>query len=750
MDGEIKSIINKLVLADATPGVTYRVISGGKLFEGALGLRSKYGMNDNHMILEEEKNDINTIYDIASLTKVVCTVPIIFRLHEQGKLDLNDKVSKYLPNFKHADISIYDLLTHTSGLPADLGSKEIVPREKIIEKLYSLDLVNKKGEFVYSDVGYMILGLMIENIYGKSLDKVFEEEVTMPLDMANTCFNPKNIELIAPTELTRQRGVVRGIVHDEKSASMGGIAGHAGVFSTAEDLSNFTTMILNNGMFKGKKYLDKSTIEKWFTPLEKDRDYYRSYSWFVGCNPNIITKNSNDIISFHGFTGPSISMDKKTNTTIIMMTNRVHPTRDNKRNTNMRSDITNQIYKAVNKNIIISGNSNDINYDGVKETFDKYIDECKKRIKDTFFKEDELSTYKTLRDNLVRTGKLDSNSSLESAIKYERLQMIDTKINHTMRVVEDVIKIAEKMGTSVNFNNVLKVAALLHDIGRFDQATWNDSFRDSCYKDIAGINNHAEAGYHILFTNERIKDYPIDKRFYKAIGTVVYNHGNSKLEGDLAIRLKDASELDISKLSGLDKLNVDEKVIVAALVQMVRDVDMLDILYQHLTGEFPVIREEVNFKTLGESIDKIASYWEVEPSVLLEYNHITEDELKLRKTIKIPVNKINLNKLSVPKDIKMKFFAHEDMNLGELMERRDFTFIIGMWWRLNHFLSNINFTSNLQVVEEKNLLEKIYNQYPIEYRFLVRDAFEHANLELVKQKLEQNKSNIYIDSGKAL
>lgn len=390
------------------------------------------------------------------------------------------------------------------------------------------------------------------------------------------------------------------------------------------------------------------------------------------------------------------------------------------------------------------------NYDDTKIQFYKYIDECKKRIKDTFFKEDYLTSFKTLRNNLIQSGKIDKNSSIEDAIKFERLEMIDIKINHTMRVVEDVLKMTEKLGTNVDFNNVLKISALLHDIGRFDQATWNNSFADSCYKGINGINNHAQAGYHILFKNDRIKDFPIDKKFYPAIGSVVYNHGNPLLTGDLAIKLNDVKDLDINKLTGLSSLNDSEKVIVATLVQMVRDVDMLDILYQHLTGEFPVIRKDLNFDTLGESIKDIAEYWNISPKKLLEYNEITEEDLKKKKTIKIPVEEIDLKKLIVPLDIQEKFFNNENIDLKEIIGRRDWNFITGMWWRLNHFLNNINFTSNLQLIYEKNLLEKIYNQYPDKYKFLVRDAFEFANSKLVQQPLKESNSSIYMDSIKTL
>lgn len=738
MEDKIRFIMNKFIALGATPGINYAVINDKNKIVGSLGLKSKYDMKDNKIIEKEEKNNIDTVYDIASLTKVVCIVPIIFRMYEKGLINLNDNVKKYLNQFKYDDITIYDLLTHTSGLEADVRSKDIVSKDEIIKKIYSAERKTDKGNFLYSDVGYIILGFIIEKVYDMSLDKVFIEEVAIPLDMKNTRFNPINKEIIAPTEITEKRGVLRGTVHDEKAASLDGIAGNAGLFSNINDLINYCTMIMNGGIFNGKKYLDKSTIDMWFTPLAIDRKYNRSFCWFVGDNPNVL--EGKNVISFTGFTGPSICIDMENKMSIITLTNRVHPTRDNRLNTIMRSKILGEIYNINNKDML---SKEENSYDASKEAFDKYIEECRRRIKDTFFKKDYLLEYYEVKDNLVKSNKISPNSSVSDAIKYERLQMIDIKINHTMRVVNDVMKIADKLGTNVDFNNILKISALLHDIGRFDQATWNSSFSDACYSDIEGINNHAHAGYHILFVNDRIKDFNISKRFYKAIGSVVYNHADTKLTGYLAQRIQNVNQLDMGKLKGEENLNDCEKIIIAALVQMVRDVDMLDILYQHLTGEFPVIREYINFDICGDTIYDIAKYWEMDPSDILKYNGIKAEDLKLMKKIKIPVDKINLKKLSVPKDIQDKFFNNEDIDLREIMQRRDFTFITGMWWRLNHFLNNISFTSNLQLIEEKKLLEKIYNQYPVEYKFLVKDAFEYAQTKLIELPIKNSGSSIY-------
>ena len=117
----------------------------------------------------------------------------------------------------------------------------------------------EKEVFLYSDLDYMLLGLIIEKICNKRLDVVFKEEVAIPLEMNSTGFNPQNKNIIAPTEITKSRGLVCGVVHDEKAFSMNGVAGHAGLFSNVNDLINFCKMILNDGIYNGKKYLDKNT-----------------------------------------------------------------------------------------------------------------------------------------------------------------------------------------------------------------------------------------------------------------------------------------------------------------------------------------------------------------------------------------------------------------------------------------------------------------------------------------------------------
>ncbi len=323
------------------PGMTYSVIKDNDIFHGGVGLKQIVPTNEN---VSED-----TLYDLASLSKVVVTVTIVSKMYAEGKIQLNDKVSKYLDRFKYDDITIFDLLTHKSGLPADLDDLSIVPREELLDKVYKTDKIYEtETDVIYSDLGYILLGELISKVYGKPLDEVAKEEVFIPLEMSHTCYNPIDKSNCAPTEETTTRGLIQGVVHDEKAFSLGGAAGNAGVFSTNEDLSHFMNMILNNGMYNGKEYLPKQIIDLWFKPLvfEERNNRYRSLCWIVGCN-RLVNRNNGNIISFNGFTGPSLSIDRDNNVGIALLTNRVHPTRKNNLISSQRANITDSIYEEL-------------------------------------------------------------------------------------------------------------------------------------------------------------------------------------------------------------------------------------------------------------------------------------------------------------------------------------------------------------------------------------------------------------------
>jgi len=337
LDNIIEEEVNNKVI----PGMTYSIIKDGEVNIGSNGYKA--------LIPQIETITDDTLYDIASLTKVVVGVPLVCKAISDGKMKFNDKVKKYLPDFKYDDVTIYHLLTHTSGLSADCDSKEIVTEDELMNEIYNKDKIYDTGSMVlYSDLGYILLAKIIEKVYGKSIDIIAREELFIPLEMYDTCYNPTDKNRCAPTELTKDRGLVRGVVHDEKCFSMNGVSFHAGVFSTARDLSNYVLMLLNDGVFNGKRILSHEMIEAIFKTQVYDSrcEWNRSFSFIVG-NNDIVIEEGDDIISFNGFTGPSISVDRNNNIGIILMTNKVHPSRTNTLLTKERPIISHKIYKHL-------------------------------------------------------------------------------------------------------------------------------------------------------------------------------------------------------------------------------------------------------------------------------------------------------------------------------------------------------------------------------------------------------------------
>lgn len=384
-----------------------------------------------------------------------------------------------------------------------------------------------------------------------------------------------------------------------------------------------------------------------------------------------------------------------------------------------------------------------IDYDNNEIAFYKYVESCRQKIKDLLFDNNEIKSGSVIMKELVNEGKIDNYTTVSDAIKIHRNNLIDIKLNHTMRIVNNVNKIAQKLNLNIDFVQVLKLSALLHDIARFPQAVNSNSFLDRKCRIFNG-DSHAEYGYKMLYINNMFGYFDIDKKYRFALASAVRYHQIPVVTGDLALTFNNTSQLNTEKLTGNENLNECEKVIVAALVQMVKDVDMLDILYQHITGEFPVIKSSIKVNLRGETIDSISNKFGMAKEGILSYNGLDDNKLVNVSSINIPVSNIDLKKLEVPIDIKNKFFNNEYIDLKELQNRRDYTFIAGMWWRLNHFLNNINFVSNLEILEENRLLEKIYNMYPDEYKFLVKDAFEYAHDELLSKRIIENKGKVYV------
>ncbi|MFR3910103.1 MAG: serine hydrolase domain-containing protein [Clostridium paraputrificum] len=257
------------------------------------------------------------------------------KLIDMGKLKLDTLVKDIIPEFRNNNnINIFDLLTHTSGLPADIKLDLSVDKETIRKKIYCCDSVYEKNtKVLYSDIGFILLGFIIEEIVRKPLDIIAKEFIFTPLNMNDTSYLPdsKLFNRCAPTENSPHfHKILRGEVHDRKAYLMGGVSGHAGVFSDIDDMSKFARMILNRGEYNKKRILSEKSVESLFkrqTPIgEINRGL--GYLTFDVRSP-FSTMNSGESIFHTGFTGTSLLIDKGNKISIIVLSNRVHPTREN-------------------------------------------------------------------------------------------------------------------------------------------------------------------------------------------------------------------------------------------------------------------------------------------------------------------------------------------------------------------------------------------------------------------------------------
>jgi CubicO group peptidase (beta-lactamase class C family) len=299
----------------------------------------------------------NTIYDLASLTKVVGTTTAVMLLYDEDKIQLDEPVKTYLPEFSGGNkdlVTVRMLLEHRSGLPAGrdlwrIASSPADARRAVIET----PLAFKPGRYEeYSDLGADVLGFMVERVSGQSLDAFLDQRVFKPLGMTETSFRPSPLlrDQIAPTELNPPRGYpLRGEVHDENAFALGGVAGHAGIFSTANDLSVFAQMMLNGGEYQGTRFIKESTVAL-FTKNTASRGT-RALGWDTCGHQGSCGKYLGDDAYGHtGFTGTSLWIDPAHEMFVILLTNRVHAPRAKRPATvigDVRADLSDAAALAV-------------------------------------------------------------------------------------------------------------------------------------------------------------------------------------------------------------------------------------------------------------------------------------------------------------------------------------------------------------------------------------------------------------------
>lgn len=320
------NLLDEEVAQRHIPGAVALIEHDGKQFSYVTG---------NAVDTDEQRvpSTLDTIFDCASLTKVVVTLPLILMLVDQGKLSLDGKVSEVVPEFLAGEVTIRQLLTHTSGLPSSRNLHSSGwSRERILQEACSTPLSGVPGaQMVYSDLGFILLGVIIERVLNVGLDVAASQYVFEPLGMRDSGFCPQlsdGAAAIAATEFDAGTGrYLHGVVHDENARAMGGVSGHAGLFSTAGDLSRYAQMWLAGGVSGGQRILSAAIVEAavagWTPGLPEAN---RGLGWVRrGDRWDASGSELSDASYGHtGFTGTSLYVDPVNRLTIVLLTNRVH------------------------------------------------------------------------------------------------------------------------------------------------------------------------------------------------------------------------------------------------------------------------------------------------------------------------------------------------------------------------------------------------------------------------------------------
>lgn len=343
-------VIEKAITDSVFPGASVLILSNGEIvWDKQIGTLT-YDKSSTSVTSQ-------TIYDLASLTKVVATTGVIMKLVMQKKLSLDEPVKHFIPQFIGGDkslVTIRHLMTHSAGLvPFDEYSLGTT-KDEILQNIIERPLIYEPGaSYQYSDFGPILAAEICERVGGDSFDTLASRFIFTPLGMKSTFFNPDSSTLyrVAPTEVDNRygRALVHGLVHDERSWQMGGVSGHAGLFSNTYDLAVYAQMMMDYGFFGGQRYFNNSIIDEFTSKVKMPPDSDRAIGWDTPAENNssagdYFTKGS---FGHTGFTGTSMWVDPNRRIAIIFLSNRVHPTRDRGGIVQVRKDFHNAVMEAL-------------------------------------------------------------------------------------------------------------------------------------------------------------------------------------------------------------------------------------------------------------------------------------------------------------------------------------------------------------------------------------------------------------------
>ena len=369
LDAALDSVMRAGIAAGAAPGAFLVVGRWGRIVEAR-------GFGHTDTARSSPVPDGATLWDLASLTKVVATTTCAMILQEQGRLDIDRPVSTYLPEFNAPDkagITVRMLLEHRGGLEAGANlARSYRGREQFLQQINARPLAYLPGDSsIYSDWDFVLMGLIVESISGEPLDQFAREHVFTPLGMKDTDYQPlapgtlplppdtnctaleskatpARLARIAPTEWDREErpGHLWGIVHDNNACAMGGVSGHAGLFSSGRDLAIFAQMMLNEGEFNGVRILQPMTVATWTARQRPGSS--RALGWDTPSGSSSAGRFFGPRAFGHtGFTGTSIWIDPERGLFVVLLTNRVNPTSRNTRHEPLRRAVGDTVQESI-------------------------------------------------------------------------------------------------------------------------------------------------------------------------------------------------------------------------------------------------------------------------------------------------------------------------------------------------------------------------------------------------------------------
>jgi CubicO group peptidase (beta-lactamase class C family) len=353
----IDAIIEAAIAARVTPGAALAIGRHGQVVRMRGYGRTEYRAGAPRVTER-------TIYDLASLTKPVATTTAVMLLVQDGMLDLDAPLARYLPEWHGSAVTPRHLLTHTSGLPAGgalagAGSD----RAAISSHLAGIPLRSRPGSVVlYSDYGMILLGLLAERLTGQRLDEYLEHRLFEPMGLDDTGFNPLRwnsgtqfrlaasagplLPRIAPTERTSHRGLIHGVVHDALALRLSGVAGHAGLFGSARDMAAYAGMLLSGGRSGDLELLQPDLLRTFLLPSNQHSRF--SLGWEIA-RPGNSSAGAFAATAFGhtGFTGTSIWIDPEKDLYVVLLTNRLNPNSREQRHLKLRRDVHTALARAV-------------------------------------------------------------------------------------------------------------------------------------------------------------------------------------------------------------------------------------------------------------------------------------------------------------------------------------------------------------------------------------------------------------------